>query len=97
MDYLDIFNKLFNKQHKGYFMKREYRTPGPLPALKILTVELWFIGYRNKRKELVEKFEYKGSILDNMVQQVYNDLNSKVLMYLFENVDRLFIEYGETK
>lgn len=97
MDYLDIFNKLFNKQHKGYFMKREYRTPGPLPALKILTVELWFIGYRNKRKELVEKFEYKGSILDNMVQQIYNDLNSKVLMYLFENVDRLFIEYGETK
>jgi hypothetical protein len=97
MDYLGIFNKLFNKQHKGYFMKREYRTPGPLPALKILTVELWFIGYRNKRKELVEKFEYKGSILDNMVQQVYNDLNSKVLMYLFENVDRLFIEYGETK
>lgn len=97
MDYLDIFNKLFNKQHKGYFMKREYRTPGPLPALKILTVELWFIGYRNKRKELVEKFEYKGSILDSMVQQVYNDLNSKVLMYLFENVDRLFIEYGETK
>lgn len=97
MDYLDIFNKLFNKQHKGYFMKREYRTPGPLPALKILTVELWFIGYRNKRKELVEKFEYKGSILDNMVQQVYNDLNSKVLMYLFENIDRLFIEYGETK
>lgn len=97
MDYLDTFNKLFNKQHKGYFMKREYRTPGPLPALKILTVELWFIGYRNKRKELVEKFEYKGSILDNMVQQVYNDLNSKVLMYLFENVDRLFIEYGETK
>ena len=97
MDYLDIFNKLFNKQHKGYFMKREYRTPGPLPALKILTVELWFIGYRNKRKELVERFEYKGSILDNMVQQVYNDLNSKVLMYLFENVDRLFIEYGETK
>jgi hypothetical protein len=97
MDYLDIFNKLFNKQHKGYFMKREYRTPGPLPALKILTVELWFIGYRNKRKELVEKFEYKGSILDNMVQQVYNDLNSKVLIYLFENVDRLFIEYGETK
>ena len=97
MDYLDIFNKLFNKQHKGYFMKREYRTPGPLPALKILTVELWFIGYRNKRKELVEKFEYKGSILDNMVQQVYNDLNSKVLMYLFENVDRLFTEYGETK
>lgn len=97
MDYLDIFNKLFNKQHKGYFMKREYRTPGPLPALKILTVELWFIGYRNKRKELVEKFEYKGSILDNMVQQVYNDLNSKVLMYLFENVDRLFIEYGEAK
>jgi hypothetical protein len=97
MDYLDIFNKLFNKQHKGYFMKREYRTPGPLPALKILTVELWFIGYRNKRKELVEKFEYKGSILDNMVQQVYNDLNSKVLMYLFENVDRLFIEYGKTK
>jgi hypothetical protein len=97
MDYLDIFNKLFNKQHKGYFMKREYRTPGPLPALKILTVELWFIGYRNKRKELVEKFEYKGSILDGMVQQVYNDLNSKVLMYLFENVDRLFIEYGETK
>ena len=97
MDYLDIFNKLFNKQHKGYFMKREYRTPGPLPALKILTVELWFIGYRNKRKELVEKFEYKGSILDNMIQQVYNDLNSKVLMYLFENVDRLFTEYGETK
>lgn len=97
MDYLDIFNKLFNKQHKGYFMKREYRTPGPLPALKILTVELWFIGYRNKRKELVEKFEYKGSILDNMVQQIYNDLNSKVLMYLFENVDRLFIEYSETK
>jgi hypothetical protein len=97
MDYLDIFNKLFNKQHKGYFMKREYRTPGPLPALKILTVELWFIGYRNKRKELVEKFEYKGSILDKMVQQVYNDLNSKVLIYLFENVDRLFIENGETK
>lgn len=97
MDYLDIFNKLFNKQHKGYFMKREYRTPGPLPALKILTVELWFIGYRNKRKELVEKFEYKGSILDNMVQQVYNDLNSKVLMYLFENINRLFVEYGEAK
>ena len=97
MDYLDSFNKVFNKKYKGYVMKREYRTPGPLPALKILTVELWFIGYRNKRKELVEKFEYKGSILDNMVQQVYNDLNSKVLMYLFENVDRLFIEYGETK
>jgi hypothetical protein len=97
MDYLSSFNKVFNKNHKGYFMKREYRTPGPLPALKILTVELWFIGYRNKRKELVEKFEYKGSILDSMVQQVYNDLNSKVLMYLFENVDRLFIEYGETK
>lgn len=97
MDYLDSFNKIFNKRYKGYFMKREYRTPGPLPALKILTVELWFIGYRNKTKELVEKFEYKGSILDNMVQQVYNDLNSNVLMYLFEHVDTLFIKYGETK
>lgn len=95
MDYLDIFNKLFNKQHKGYFMKREYRTPGPLPALKILTIELWFIGYRGKRKELVEKFEYRGSILDNMVNQVYNDLNGKVLYYLFENKQKLFEEYGK--
>lgn len=95
MDYLDIFNKLFNAQHKGYFMKREYRTPGPLPALKILTVELWFIGYRGKRKELVEKFEYKGSILDNMITQVYNDLNGKVLYYLFENKQKLFEEYDK--
>ena len=97
MDYLDSFNKVFSKKYKGYFMKREYRTPGPLPALKILTVELWFIGYRNKRKELVETFTYKGSVLDTMVPQIYNDLNSKVLMYLFENVDRLFVEYGEAK
>ena len=97
MDYLSSFNKVFNKNHRGYFMKREYRTPGPLPALKILTVELWFIGYRNKRRELIDKFEYKGSVLDTMIPQVYDDLNSKVLMYLFENVDRLFIEYGETK
>lgn len=97
MDYLDAFNKVFNQKYKGYFMKREYRTPGPLPALKILTVELWFIGYRGKRKELVEKFEYKGSILDTMIPQVYNDLNTKVLMYLFNEVQRLFLEYGETK
>ena len=97
MDYLSSFNKVFNKNHRGYFMKREYRTPGPLPALKILTIELWFIGYRNKRKELVETFTYKGSVLDTMVPQIYNDLNSKVLMYLFENVDRLFVEYGEAK
>ena len=97
MDYLSCFNKVFNKNYKGYFMKREYRTPGPLPALKILTVELWFIGYRNKRKELVETFQYKGSVLDNMIPQVYNDLNSQMLMYLFENVDRLFIEYGKAK
>lgn len=97
MDYLSCFNKVFNKNHRGYFMKREYRTPGPLPALKILTVELWFIGYRNTRKELVETFQYKGSVLDNMVTQIYNDLNSKLLMYLFENIDRLFIEYGKAK
>jgi hypothetical protein len=97
MDYLDSFNKVFNKKYKGYFMKREYRTKGPIPALKILTVELWFIGYRNKRKELVDKFEYKGSVLDSMIPQIYNDLNSKVLMYLFEEAQRLFTEYGETK
>ena len=97
MDYLSCFNKVFNKNHRGYFMKREYRTPGPLPALKILTVELWFIGHRNKTRELVEKFEYKGSILDNMVQQVYNDLNSNVLMYLFEHVEELFARYGKAK
>ena len=97
MDYLDTFNKVFNKRYKGYFMKREYRTPGPLPALKILTVELWFIGYRGKRKDLVEKFEYKGSVLDSMVSQVYNDLNSKVLAYLFEEINTLFVKYGETK
>lgn len=95
MDYLDTFNTLFNKEHKGYFMKREYKTPGPLHALKILTVELWFIGYRGRRKELVEKFEYRGSILDNMVNQVYDDLNSKVLCYLFENKQKLFEEYGK--
>ena len=70
MDYLDSFNKVFNKTYKGYFMKREYKTPGPIPALKILTVELWFIGFKNKRKELVTKFEYKGTILNNMVSQV---------------------------
>lgn len=97
MDYLSSFNKVFNKNHRGYFMKREYRTPGPLPALKILTVELWFIGHRNRTRELVEKFEYKGSILDNMVQQVYNDLNSNVLMYLFEHVEELFARYGKAK
>ena len=97
MDYLDSFNKVFNKKYKGYFMTREYRTPGPIPALKVLTVELWFIGYRGKRKELVEKFEYKGSVLDNMIKQTYNELHSKVLMYLFEYVDKLFLEYGEAK
>jgi N-formylglutamate amidohydrolase len=97
MDYLNSFNKVFNKKHKGYFMTREYRTPGPLPALKILTVELWFIGYRNKRKELVEKFEYKGSILDTMISQVYQDLHGKVLMYLFEEITTLFLKYGEAK
>ena len=97
MDYLNSFNKVFNKKYKGYFMTREYRTPGPLPALKILTVELWFIGYRNKRKELVEKFEYKGSILDTMISQVYQDLHGKVLMYLFEEITTLFVKYGETK
>jgi hypothetical protein len=97
MDYLSSFNKVFNKNHRGYFMKREYRTPGPLPALKIITVELWFIGYRNKKKDLIKKFEYKGSVLDNMIQHVYNDLNDKVLMYLFENVDTLFTRYGKAK
>ena len=97
MDYLDSFNKVFNKTYKGYFMKREYKTPGPIPALKILTVELWFIGVKNKRKELVTKFEYKGTILNNMVSQVYEDLNSKVLMFLFENKDKLFAEYGKTE
>lgn len=97
MDYLDSFNKVFNKTYKGYFMKREYKTPGPIPALKILTVELWFIGFKNKRKELVTKFEYKGTILNNMVSQVYEDLNSKVLMFLFENKDKLFAEYGKTE
>ena len=97
MDYLSSFNKVFNKNHRGYFMKREYRTPGPLPALKIITVELWFIGYRNKKRDLIKKFEYKGSVLDNMIQQVYNDLNDKVLMYLFENVDTLFTRYGKVK
>ena len=97
MNYLDTFNKVFNKKHKGYFMTREYRTPGPLPALKILTVELWFIGYRNKKKELVEKFEYKGNVPEIIVQQVYNDLHSKVLAYLFEEITTLFLKYGETK
>lgn len=97
MDYLDSFNKVFNKTYKGYFMKREYKTPGPIPALKILTVELWFIGFKNKRKELVTKFEYKGTILNNMVSQVYEDLNSKVLMFLFENRDKLFTEYGKAE
>jgi hypothetical protein len=97
MDYLDSFNKVFNKTYKGYFMKREYKTPGPIPALKILTVELWFIGFKNKRKELVTKFEYKGTILNNMVSQVYEDLNSKVLMFLFENRDKLFAEYGKAE
>ena len=97
MDYLDSFNKVFNKTYKGYFMKREYKTPGPIPALKILTVELWFIGFKNKRKELVTKFEYKGAILNNMVSQVYEDLNSKVLMFLFENRDKLFAEYGKAE
>lgn len=97
MDYLDSFNKVFNKTYKGYFMKREYKTPGPIPALKILTVELWFIGFKNKRKELVTKFEYKGTILNNMVSQVYEDLNSKVLMFLFENKDKLFAEYGKVE
>lgn len=97
MDYLDSFNKVFNKTYKGYFMKREYKTPGPIPALKILTVELWFIGFKNKRKELVTKFEYKGTILNNMVSQVYEDLNSKILMFLFENKDKLFDEYGKTE
>ena len=95
MDYLDIFNKLFNREHKGYFMKREYRIPGPLPALKMVTVELWFIGHRGKCKELVEKFEYKGSIPDNIIPQVYNDLNGKVLYYLFENKLKLFEKYGK--
>ena len=97
MDYLDSFNKVFNKTYKGYFMKREYKTPGPIPALKILTVELWFIGFKNKRKELVTKFEYKGTILNNMVSQVYENLNSKVLMFLFENRDKLFAEYGKAE
>jgi hypothetical protein len=97
MDYLDSFNKVFNKTYKGYFMKREYKTPGPIPALKILTIELWFIGFKNKRKELVTKFEYKGTILNNMVSQVYEDLNSKVLMFLFENKDKLFNEYGKAE
>lgn len=97
MDYLGSFNKVFNKTYKGYFMKREYKTPGPIPALKILTVELWFIGFKNKRKELVTKFEYKGTILNNMVSQVYEDLNSKVLMFLFENRDKLFAEYGKAE
>lgn len=97
MDYLDSFNKVFNKTYKGYFMKREYKTPGPIPALKILTVELWFIGFKNKRKELVTKFEYKGTILNNIVSQVYEDLNSKVLMFLFENRDKLFAEYGKAE
>lgn len=97
MDYLDSFNKVFNKTYKGYFMKREYKTPGPIPALKILTVELWFIGFKNKRKELVTKFEYKGTILNNMVSQVYEDLNSKVLVFLFENKDKLFDEYGKAE
>ena len=97
MDYIDTFNKVFSKKHKGYFMTREYRTPGPLPALKILTVELWFIGYRNKKKELVEKFEYKGNIPEVIVTQVYKDLHSKVLEYLFEEITPLFIKYGETK
>lgn len=97
MDYLDSFNKVFNKTYKGYFMKREYKTPGPIPALKILTVELWFIGFKNKRKELVTKFEYKGTILNNMVSQVYEDLNSKILMFLFENRDKLFAEYGKAE
>ena len=97
MDYLDSFNKVFNKTYKGYFMKREYKTPGPIPALKILTVELWFIEFKNKRKELVTKFEYKGTILNNMVSQVYEDLNSKVLMFLFENKDKLFAEYGKVE
>ena len=97
MNYLDTFNKVFNKKHKGYFMTREYRTPGPLPALKILTVELWFIGYRNKKKELVEKFEYKGNVPEIIVQQVYNDLHSKVLAYLFEEITTLFLKYGEIK
>ena len=97
MDYLDSFNKVFNKTYKGYFMRREYKTPGPIPALKILTVELWFIGFKNKRKELVTKFEYKGTILNNMVSQVYEDLNSKILMFLFENKDKLFAEYGKAE
>ena len=97
MDYLDAFNKVFNQKYKGYFMKREYRTPGPLPALKILTVELWFIGYRNKKKDLIKKFEYKGSVLDSMIPQIYNDLNSEVLMYLFEHVEELFARYGKAK
>lgn len=97
MDYLDSFNKVFNKTYKGYFMKREYKTPGPIPALKILTVELWFIGFKNKRKELVTKFDYKGTILNNMVSQVYEDLNSKILMFLFENKDKLFDEYGKVE
>lgn len=97
MDYLDSFNKVFNKTYKGYFMKREYKTPGPIPALKILTVELWFIGFKNKRKELVTKFEYKGTILNNMVSQVYEDLNSEILMFLFENRDKLFAEYGKAE
>ena len=97
MDYLYSFNKVFNKTYKGYFMKREYKTPGPIPALKILTVELWFIGFKNKRKELVTKFEYKGAILNNMVSQVYEDLNSKILMFLFENRDKLFAEYGKAE
>ena len=97
MDYLDSFNKVFNKTYKGYFMKREYKTPGAIPCLKILTLELWFIGFKNKRKELVTKFEYKGTILNNMVSQVYEDLNSKVLMFLFENRDKLFTEYGKVE
>ena len=43
----------------------------------------------------MEKFEYRGSILDNMVNQVYDDLNGKVLCYLFENKQKLFEEYGK--
>jgi len=97
MTYIDTFNKVFNKKYKGYFMTREYRTPGPLPALKILTVELWFIGYRNKKKELVEKFEYRGNVPEAIVAQVYKDLHSKVLAYLFEEISTLFLRYGEIK
>lgn len=97
MNYINTFNKVFNRKYKGYFMVREYKTPGPLPALKILNVELWFIGHRNTVKKLVEKFEYRGNVPETIVTQIYDDLNSKVLEYLFENIDRLFIEYGEVK